>query len=411
MLALLQTVAIWAGIFRGRVVDAQTGEVLIGATLQLLQTRQTAVSNADGTFSFDHLSARNYTLTATYLGYKQRSLTINPAKCDTVLVIALSENESQLGVAIVTAQAKRNTETAQVAAQRQSLLVQNGVSSQQIAKTQDKDASEVIKRVPGISIIDQKFVMVRGLSQRYNNVWINGAAVPSSEPDSRAFSFDIIPSSQVDNMQIIKSPAPQYPADFSGGFILIDTKDVPNTNGARITLGGNINQQSHFRSFFASKGSGTDFLGFDNGFRSLKGGLNAGLQPTTGGKGIDLLANSLNNDWTVKKRKSYADINLSADLNRSKDYDNGAVLALLASMSGKTYSTNSLPIVTLRARATTHRATNCVRPNTTIRAELPTTPSLLASMYGTVVGLTGTQVMPMPTAICPTADAIVLTTN
>lgn len=124
MLALLQTVAMWAGVFRGRVVDAKTGEALVGATLQLVQTRQTAVSNADGTFSFDRLSARNYTLTATYLGYKQRSLVINPAKCDTVMVIAMNENESELGVATVIAQAKRNTETAQVATQRQSLLVQ-----------------------------------------------------------------------------------------------------------------------------------------------------------------------------------------------------------------------------------------------------------------------------------------------
>ena len=51
--------------------------------------------------------------------------------------------------------------------------MQTGVSAQQITKTQDKDASEVIRHVPGISIIEEKFVMVRGLSQRYNNVWIN----------------------------------------------------------------------------------------------------------------------------------------------------------------------------------------------------------------------------------------------
>ncbi len=331
MLALLQTVAMWAGVFRGRVVDAKTGEALVGATLQLVQTRQTAVSNADGTFCFDRLSARNYTLTATYLGYKQRSLVINPAKCDTVMVIAMNENESELGVATVIAQAKRNTETAQVAAQRQSLLVQNGVSSQQIAKTQDKDASEVIKRVPGISIIDQKFVMVRGLSQRYNNVWINGAAVPSSEPDSRAFSFDIIPSSQVDNMQIIKSPAPQYPADFSGGFILIDTKDVPNANSASIQVGTSVNDQTHFSNFISAKGSGTDFLGFDNGLRALRGGLSAYMQPTAGGKGIDLLNNGLNNSWTTRSRYPLPDFNWAANVNRSHNFANGALLAMLAS--------------------------------------------------------------------------------
>lgn len=94
-----------------------------------------------------------------------------------------------------------------------------------------------------IHLIDEKFVMVRGLSQRYNNVWMNGSAVPSSEADSRAFSFDIIPSSQLDNMVIVKSPAPEYPADFTGGFILIDTKDVASENGFNLSIGGAINDR------------------------------------------------------------------------------------------------------------------------------------------------------------------------
>lgn len=134
----------------------------------------------------------------------------------------------QLSEVVVTCQVKRNTEGSIVGLPRNSLMVLSGVSAQQISRTQDSNASEVIKRIPGISIIDDKFVMVRGLSQRYNNVWINRSAVPSSEADSRAFSFDIIPSSQLDNMIIVKSPAPEYPADFTGGFVMINTKDIPD---------------------------------------------------------------------------------------------------------------------------------------------------------------------------------------
>lgn len=136
--------------------------------------------------------------------------------------------EQQLGSVSVVARRKKNTETAAITAERRALVVQNTVSAQLISRTQDKDASEVIRRIPGISLVDGKFVMVRGLSQRYNNVWINGAAVPSSEPDSRAFSFDIIPSSQIDNLAIVKSPAAEYPADYTGGFIMINTKDLPD---------------------------------------------------------------------------------------------------------------------------------------------------------------------------------------
>ena len=118
----------------------------------------------------------------------------------------------ELGTAVVTATRQKSTETAAVTIQQHSMVVQSGIAGQQIRRTQDKDAGEVIRRVPGISLIDQKFVMVRGLSQRYNNVWINGSSVPSSEPDTRAFSFDIIPSSQIDNLQILRSLAPEYPA-------------------------------------------------------------------------------------------------------------------------------------------------------------------------------------------------------
>lgn len=126
--------------------------------------------------------------------------------------------EEAIAMEAVTVKAVRrmNSESAMIYAVKTAPLVMNAVSSQIISRTQDKDASEVIRRIPGVSIIDGKFVMVRGLAQRYNNVWINHSAVPGSEADSRAFSFDIIPSSQLDNLQIVKSPAPEYPADFTG---------------------------------------------------------------------------------------------------------------------------------------------------------------------------------------------------
>lgn len=324
---------------KGRVVDAKTGEALVGATLQVLQAGKTAVSDEKGNFTFMALGQRNYTLTAVYLGYHKKSITVNASRMDTLLIVRMEELESSLGTATVTATVKRNTEAAQVAAQKNSLVVQSGISAQQISRSQDKDASEVIRRVPGISIIDQKFVMVRGLSQRYNNVWINGAAVPSSEADSRAFSFDIIPSSQVDNMQIIKSPAPQYPADFTGGFILIDTKEVPNENSASISVGASMNDQTHFQSFMESKQSGTDFLGFDN-MRHLSNGINTSLKQTLGGNGVSLKDNHFNNNWLLNNRHPWADLSLSAHLNRSKELEGGALIALLGALNySNTYKT------------------------------------------------------------------------
>lgn len=198
---------------------------------------------------------------------------------------------------------------------KSSPVIVSNVSAQEITKTQDTNAGEVIRRVPGVSLIDDKFVMVRGLSQRYNNVWINGGAVPSSEADSRAFSFDLIPSSQIDNMQIVKTPSPEYPADYTGGFITITTKDIPAENTAELSVGGNWNDISSFSDFKYAKGSGTDFLGFDSGMRGLNGGINATMN-SIAGNGVDLLNNGLNNDWRVRTMSPLGDLKLSGSLGR-----------------------------------------------------------------------------------------------
>ena len=111
--------------------------------------------------------------------------------------VELEQDHQQLGEVVVVADAKKEYGECYYYPTTYQLVMQTGASAQQITKTQDKDASEVIRRVPGISMIEEKFVMVRGFSQRYNNVWIYNSAVPSSEADARAFSFDIIPSSQL----------------------------------------------------------------------------------------------------------------------------------------------------------------------------------------------------------------------
>lgn len=336
---LLLTIVAHAAAVRGIVTDKTNKEALIGAAVQISGTTTGTITDVEGNFELPGLRNGKYQLTISYVSYITQTVevTVNGMA---EISIQMEPDNQQLGEVVVVAEAKRNTENALITQQRNSLVMQTGVSAQQITKTQDRDASEVIRRVPGISIIEEKFVMVRGLSQRYNNVWINNSAVPSSEADARAFSFDIIPSSQLDNMLVVKSPAPEFPADFSGGFILVNTKDVPNNNMFNISVGGSINDQTHFKDFQYNKGSGTDFLGFDNGYRSLKGGIHTALKPI-GQNSIDLLNNGLNNDWTVQNRKPIADLSLSTNFARRWISDSGRTLAMLGAVnysnSYKTY--------------------------------------------------------------------------
>lgn len=323
-----------AGIIRGTILDKSNREALTGATIQVVGTPLGAVADVEGHFLLPEVKNGTYTLAVNYVGYQEIRLngvkvTADPLNFD----FALEADAQALGEVTVVARVKKNTDVAMMTDQRRSLVVQSGVSAQQITKTQDKDASEVIKRVPGVSLIDEKFVMVRGLSQRYNNVWMNGGAVPSSEADSRAFSFDMIPSSQLDHLVIVKSPAPEYPSDFTGGFILIHTQEMPEENSFHVSLGAGVNDRTHFRSFLANRGSGTDFLGFDNGLRSLAVGMKGTMNTYPGSTNLDVLNNGLHNDWRLKTLHPAADGKLNLAYSHRWDCESGQRIGLLAAVN------------------------------------------------------------------------------
>ena len=363
----------WAQDIKGVVIDQKSKETLIGAVITAVPGNGSknatqekddikAVTDIDGNFSLQNLKDGTYTLYIKYVGYKTQKIdgvqlkggkkidgkaivsskdtsSKNDASEKALLTIALQPDEQQLKEVTVTAVERRNTDAAMIQVAKNSPVIVSNVSAQEISRTQDTNAGEVIRRVPGVSLIDDKFVMVRGLSQRYNNVWVNGGAVPSSEADSRAFSFDIIPSSQIDNLTIVKSPSAEYPADYSGGFIIVNTKEIPAENSFNIAVGGNWNTSSAFQNFSYSKGSRTDFLGFDNGLRNLNGSIHAtlNLQLDANGKPVgdyatSLLGNGLNNDWLVKNRKPLGDLKLAASLNQ-RWMLGGRTLGMLAALN------------------------------------------------------------------------------
>ena len=363
----------WAQDIKGVVIDQKSKETLIGAVITAVPGNGSknatqekdgikAVTDIDGNFSLQNLKDGTYTLYIKYVGYKTQKIdgvqlkggkwidgkaivsskdtsSKNDASEKALLTIALQPDEQQLNEVTVTAVERRNTDAAMIQVAKNSPVIVSNVSAQEISRTQDTNAGEVIRRVPGVSLIDDKFVMVRGLSQRYNNVWVNGGAVPSSEADSRAFSFDIIPSSQIDNLTIVKSPSAEYPADYSGGFIIVNTKEIPAENSFNIAVGGNWNTSSAFQNFSYTKGSATDFLGFDNGLRNLNGGIQANLNPqldangkSVGDYATSLLGNGLNNDWLVKNKKPLGDLKLAASLNQ-RWMLGGRTLGMLAALN------------------------------------------------------------------------------
>jgi hypothetical protein len=148
----------------------------------------------------------------------------------------------------------------------------DGISSDLIKRTSDNNIAQVLKRVAGVTVSDGKFVTIREMSERYNNVQLNGSSLPSTEPNRRNFSFDIIPSNLIENVTVNKTFTPDLPGEFTGGLMLVKTLSLPEEKFLSLSLGSGVNTIStgnefqtnqRFKSdyFFGETDSRTWFLG------------------------------------------------------------------------------------------------------------------------------------------------------
>ena len=341
-LAIMQIYA-QTGDIAGKISDKKTGESIIGATVLVENTTLGTVTDVDGMFMLSGIPAEKQKITVSSVMYKTQVLDAEIKSGETTEInISMEEDISTLNEVSVVGTRRMNSEASMLNIQKTALNVVSGVSSQQIAKTQDRDASEVMKRIPGISILDNRFIVARGLAQRYNNAWVNNNAVPSSEADTRSFSFDMIPGGQIENILIVKSPVPELPADFTGGFVKISTKNMPTENNLQISYGVNFNTTTHFHNFKSAKGSATDFLGFDNGFRAMRNVVPAQRMNNSDADLVtEVSKNGFNNNWTVSSRKPIPDQRFTVSLNRFKKtgkHQLGLVAAFNYSYSNQTYS-------------------------------------------------------------------------
>lgn len=314
--------SLWAqtGVICGTVTDAKIKEPLIGASVVIEGTTVGAITDIDGNFRIENVKPGTYTVAASYVSYQTQTVKDVPVVAcqEAVLNIELSDANLQLQNVVVVAQRKLGTEMAVLNTVRKSLPVVNGISAQQISKTQDSDAAEVLRRIPGITIVDDRFIVVRGLAQRYNNVWLNNATTPSSETDSRAFSFDVLPSSLIDNMMIYKSPSAELPADFSGGFVRVMTKNIPDGNTFNVSYQMGFNTNATFRNFQLTDGTAKDYLGFGADVRNLPSSFPAHLGEHSTDEAA-AFTRQINQRWGINKFTAIPDQKISLTSHRSYD--------------------------------------------------------------------------------------------
>jgi len=261
----------------GKVSDADNGDALIGATIYVDGTKLGAKTKVDGTYIINRVPAGVYKLTFNYIGYQKKiveNVKVGPGESKKLNVILSADKVTSEDV-VVEAVRSNDNEAALLLQRKNSASVSDAISQEEIARLPDSDAGQSLKRVSGITLVDNKFVYVRGVSERYSNTTLNGASLTSTEPDKKAFSFDMFPSEFLQNITVTKTFTPDLPGNFAGGLVQLNTVDFPEGFSVKTSVSNSVNTNVNFvdNAVVGSPRSSTDWLGQDDGMRSAPGNI------------------------------------------------------------------------------------------------------------------------------------------
>ena len=260
------------GKIEGKITDAKTGNPVAGISVVIKETGKGAATDLEGRFVLNIEIAKKYTLTVSSTNYETKEISEVEAGTDGIAHIDISlepKSKTQDEVVVKSSSAKKETVNALISFQKNTNTVASVISAESIRRSPDKNTGEVLKRTPGASLIDGKFLVIRGLADRYNQAMLNGILLTSTEPDRKTFSFDIIPAPMIDNIIINKAFVPEFPGEWAGGLIQVNTKDIPAKSFLNVQLGTGFNSQTIGNDFYTSKGGKLDWLGIDDGARAL----------------------------------------------------------------------------------------------------------------------------------------------
>ena len=261
-----------SGTITGQLVDAQTGDPLIGANVLIDGTLLGASTDLDGLFVVTGVPAGTYTIVVDYVGYAQTRIEAVEVKAgeSARLSLAMAPEAIQGDVVVVEARLLENTDASLLKKRQKAAAVSDAISAEEISRSGSSDAADAMSRVTGASVVGGKYVYVRGLGDRYSNTQLNGAELPSADPDKKAVQMDLFPSNLLDNIVTQKTFTPDQPGNFSGGIVNIGTKSFPDGFTLKFSTTSSYNTRSTFSdNILTYPGGDLDWLGMDDGTRDI----------------------------------------------------------------------------------------------------------------------------------------------
>ena len=324
------------GSISGKITDNSSNEELIGANIIVVGTTIGTSTDLDGKYQIKGLQPGKYSIKVSYISYQ--SITVGNIDVKTnqsaIVDISLTSASTELDEVVVTAEALRNSEASVLKILQKSDGISDGVSAELISKNNSSDGADILKRMTGVTIAEGKYSYIRGVSDRYNNTLLNGAYLPSTDPEKKSFSYDIFPASLIENIITAKTFSPDKPADFSGGLVQISTVEFPSKFTLNVSTSADYRTNTTGSSFTTYSGGAKDFLGFDDGTRSIP----SAITETKVARGnyspaeINEIGKSFKNNWNTSL--SNAPINGNLKITVGDNYPIGDdVLGYIASFT------------------------------------------------------------------------------
>ncbi len=300
----------------GKVINVKN-EPVAGVSVKVLETGFGTSTDLEGRYTLSLSKDKKYTIEFSAIGYQSKLVSdVEPGSDLQVVLEIEAKNLQGVIVKSKTVSARKETTASLIAFQKNTNTVASVISAEAIRRSPDKNTGEVLKRIPGASLLEDKYLVVRGLSDRYNQAMLNGIQLSSTEPDRKTFSFDIFPSAMIDNIIINKAFVPELSGEWAGGLVQVNTKDIPSASFFDIQIGTGFNSKTIGKDFYTYKGGKLDFLGVDDGARALPDGIPAKYA-------FNNLSDAAKTDWAKKFGNDWGIMNGNASPDMSFQLSGG----------------------------------------------------------------------------------------
>ena len=259
----------------GIVRDETNAIALPGVPVEVVGTSTVVYTDVDGRYLLQ-VPPGTQRLKVTLDGYDEKTISLDVAPGRTITADVGLRMKSFAESVTVTAQVvdvATSSAEAQLIERRQAPVISDNLGSQEMKQNGDSDAAAAMQRVTGLSLVDNQYVFVRGLGERYSNTTLSGSVLPTTEPDKKVVPLDLFPTGLIDSVQVNKSYSPDRSAEFAGGLVQIVPLRLPFQPVVDLSYGFNYYETATGKSITMSPLGSRDWLGFDNGARALPSGI------------------------------------------------------------------------------------------------------------------------------------------